>query len=112
MADNIVQEVNSPNILVITDSDQNQITVTQPLTNTIEVATPGPQGIVGPIGPAGPTGSSTPFTKISGSDSWFTTSSIQLTGSIQGTASYATQALSASYAPITSVDILQVQIFS
>lgn len=92
MADNIVQEVNSPNILVITDSDQNQITVTQPLTNTIEVATPGPQGVIGSTGPAGPTGSSTPFTKISGSDSWFTTSSIQLTGSLQGTASYAVAA--------------------
>jgi uncharacterized delta-60 repeat protein len=92
MADNIIQEVNSPNILIITDSDQNQITVTQPLTNTIEVATPGPQGSVGPIGPTGPTGASTPFTKISGSDSWFTTSSIQLTGSLQGTASYAVAA--------------------
>lgn len=125
MADNIVQEVNSPNILVITDSDQNQVMVTQPLTNTIEVATPGPQGIVGPTGPAGP---STPFTKISGSDSWFTTSSVQVTGSLivsgsstfinigpaiftgsvqstqgftgslQGSSSYALQTLSASYA--------------
>lgn len=78
----------------------------------IVVNTAGPQGAVGPQGPTGPTGSSLPFTNTSGSDSWFTTSSIQLTGSLYGTGSYAIQALSASYAPITSVDILQVQIFS
>lgn len=78
----------------------------------IVVNTAGPQGAIGPQGPTGSTGLSAPFIQISGSNSWFTTSSIQLTGSLQGTASYATQALSASYAPITSVDILQVQIFS
>ncbi len=98
MADNIIQEVNSPNILIITDSDQNQITVTQPLVNTIEVATPGPQGSVGPIGPAGPTGASTPFTNTTGSI-FSTTSSLLITGSLNitqgitgsllGTASFA-----------------------
>jgi len=49
------------NIVVITDSDANQITVTQPITRTIEVAALGPQG---PVGPQGPSGS---FDNISGS---------------------------------------------
>lgn len=74
---------------VLIENINNQVIVTQPVTDIVEVITPGPQGPVGPIGPAGPTGSSAPFTKISGSDSWFTTSSIRLTGSLQGTASYA-----------------------
>jgi hypothetical protein len=118
MADNIIQEVNSPNILIITDSDQNQITVTQPLVNTIEVATPGPQGSVGSIGPTGPAGPSVPFTNTTGSV-FSTTSSLLITGSLNvtqgitgsllGTASFA---LSASYAPGGQTSILEVQIFS
>jgi hypothetical protein len=61
MAYNGVQIQNSPNIIVITDSDANQITVTQPITRTLEVAALGPQG---PVGPQGPSGS---FDSISGS---------------------------------------------
>ena len=48
--DNNVSLSTTNNILVITDSDQNQITVTQPVTKVIEINVPGPQGKVGPSG--------------------------------------------------------------
>lgn len=53
MADNGLQIQNTPNIIIITDSDQNSVTVTQPVTNVITVNTIGPQGAVGPQGPSG-----------------------------------------------------------
>ena len=83
MADNGVNIENTPNILIITDSDQNQVIVTQPITNVIEVNTPGPKG---PQGDQGPSGSQGPpgdelFTELSAS-LYYTTSSLQVTGSI------------------------------
>ncbi len=60
MQSNGIQIDNTPNIIVITDSDQNQITVTQPIVNVIEVSTPGPQGQPGATGPQGPSGSLQP----------------------------------------------------
>lgn len=118
MANNIIQEINSSNVLVITDNNQNQITVTQPLVNTIEIASPGPVGPTGPTGPIGPAGPSVPFTNTTGSI-FSTTSSLLITGSLNvtqgitgsllGTASFA---LSASYAPGGQTSILEVQIFS
>lgn len=44
-----VQIENTPNIIVITDSDANQITVTQPVTSVITVASIGPQGQPGAL---------------------------------------------------------------
>jgi hypothetical protein len=120
MANNTVNSYNSPNIIVITDSDQNQITVTQPVTNTIEVNTPGPQGQKGDIGPQGPSGSlqanssgsfqitgsllitgSNPLTIVgptvlSGS----LTVTQGITGSLLGTSSFAINASTASFAPL------------
>lgn len=53
---NGVQIDNTPNNIIITDSDANQVIVTQPLTNVIEVSTPGPKGNTGATGPMPPTG--------------------------------------------------------
>lgn len=82
MAGNGIQIQNSPNIIVITDSDANQITVTQPITRTVEVSALGPQGPVGPQGTAGPSGSTQPFS-LTGSI-WASTASLSATGSFTG----------------------------
>jgi len=81
MAINTVTSRNSPYTIVITDQDQNQITVTQPITSTVEVGAVGPQGQKGDVGPQGPTGSSQPFSYLEGT-TWNTTSSLQVTGSL------------------------------
>jgi hypothetical protein len=82
MQTNGVQIENTPNIIVITDSDANQITVTQPITSVIEVAALGPQGAKGDQGIPGPSGSTQPFT-LSGSI-WASTSSLAASGSFSG----------------------------
>jgi hypothetical protein len=63
------------NVTVVTE--ENQIIVPQPITNVVEVNTPGPQGSVGPQGVAGP---SEPFANVGGGV-YATTSSIQVSGS-------------------------------
>ena len=82
MQSNGIQIDNTPNIIVITDSDQNQITVTQPITSVIEVAALGPQGPVGPQGLTGPSGSTQPFS-LTGSI-WASTASLAASGSFSG----------------------------
>ena len=72
---------------------------------TIIVNTPGPQGPQGSTGPTGSQGPSVPFTNL-GNNIYATTSSIQITGSLNvsgsitsslfGTSSWATNALTAS----------------
>ena len=86
MINNTVNSSNSPNTVTITDNNAGTtVNVTQPVTNVVTVATPGPQGPVGPIPTSGSfTGS------FSGS----------FIGNLTGTASYATSAsyaLTASY---------------
>lgn len=68
------------NITVVTD--ETQVSVTQPLTSIVEVATgpQGPKGDAGPQGPVGPAGQGI-FTFISG-NVWATTSSLEITGSL------------------------------
>jgi len=44
MTNNTVNPYNSPNTLIITDKDQNQVIVTQPVTSIIEITAPGTQG--------------------------------------------------------------------
>ena len=119
MANNTVNPYNSPNIIVITDSDQNQILVTQPATTLLEVGAAGPQGQKGDTGPQGPSGSlqndssgsfqitgsllitgSNPFTVVG--PSTLSGSLIVLegiTGSLLGTSSFAINASTASFAP-------------
>ena len=81
--DNNVNLTTNDKIIVITDSDQNQITVTQPVTTIIEVNNPGPKGPQGEQGPSGSKGDPGDelFTELS-SSLYFTTSSLQVTGSI------------------------------
>jgi hypothetical protein len=75
--DNNVSLSTNNNILVITDSDQNQVTVSQPVTNVIQVNTVGPQGTTGQQGIQGPTGS----LSSSNSGSFAITGSLTITGS-------------------------------
>lgn len=82
MQPNGIQIDNTPNIIVITDSDANQITVTQPITSVIEVGAVGPQGQKGDQGVAGPSGSTQPFS-LTGSI-WASTSSLAASGSFSG----------------------------
>ena len=53
----VVQNANQT-ITVVDNENANIVNVTQPLVNVIEVASPGPQGPAGPVGPQGPSGSS------------------------------------------------------
>jgi len=41
------------NKITVVNPDGCFVTITQPVTNVIQVATPGPQGQVGPVGPPG-----------------------------------------------------------
>jgi hypothetical protein len=45
------------NKITVVNPDGCFVTITQPVTNVIQVATPGPQGPAGPAGPIGPSGS-------------------------------------------------------
>ena len=74
---------NNGSLSITNNNTGTTVNVTQPVTNVVAVATPGPQGPVGPIGPIPTSGSFTG--SFSGS----------FTGSLQGTAS---NAVSASYA--------------
>jgi len=67
-------------------------------TNVIEILT----GPMGPKGDPGGSGSSLPFT-YDGGDLYSTTSSLQVTGNIFGTSSWASSSISASYAPPSDV---------
>jgi len=71
--DNKVSLSTNNNILVITDSDQNQVTVSQPVTNVVQINTVGPQGQKGNQGDS-------IFTLVSGS-TYATTSSLIISGS-------------------------------
>jgi len=98
----------SPNTVnVIPERGVTEITVNQPVTETVKIATIGPQGPVGPIGPVGPSGSLilsgsidndviiTGSVKILGSLTITGSVNGEFTGSLLGTAS---NAISASYA--------------
>jgi hypothetical protein len=106
----VVQNANQT-ITVVDNENANIVNVTQPLVNVIEVASPGPQG------PAGSsiTGGATNYIPVWSSTSSLTTSSIyvssstviitgslsvsgSITSSLFGTASWAINALTASYA--------------
>jgi hypothetical protein len=83
---NINSDVNTVNIqpdnnkITVVNPDNTSVNVTQPITNVIQVATP---GITGPIGPAGPTGPTGPSGSVD-TGSFVTTSSFNsVTSSIQ-----------------------------
>jgi hypothetical protein len=65
-------------ITVIDNNCCTQIEVTQPITNIIQIST----GPMGAPGTPGASGSSAPFYQVGNSNVWFTTSSIEITGSL------------------------------
>jgi len=102
---------------VFPDRGVTEITVNQPVTETVEIATIGPQGPVGPVGPQGPSGSLvlsgsidndviiTGSVEILGSLTITGSVNGEFTGSLLGTASNAVSssyALSSSYAESAS----------
>jgi hypothetical protein len=111
-----LQNVNQT-ITVIDNNNGNNVNVTQPLVNVIEVAIP---GTIGPQGPVGPSGSfpSTGSFATTGSNIFIGTQTItgsifvsgslistSFTGSLQGiatTASYVLNAISSSFASTSS----------
>jgi hypothetical protein len=88
------------NQIVVTDPiNPNVVNITQPVTSIVEVITAGPQGPPGPSGSAGPSGSSGSTVNTG---SLLTTASFNAytgsnTSQFAGTASYAVNALTASY---------------
>jgi hypothetical protein len=90
MIRNTVSQFNTPNTVVITDKEANQINIVQPTTTVIEVGTPGPRGIQGEPGSPGPSGSLFPSNsgsfEISGSllvsSSFSVVGTTTITGSI------------------------------
>lgn len=77
----VVVNNNTAMITVVHNNDCNNVNVVQETTNVVEVVSFGPVGPTG-IGIQGPSGSSAPFYQINNSDVWFTTSSLQITGSV------------------------------
>jgi hypothetical protein len=73
---NTVKDNSSFNYITVIPESGNNITVTQPLVNVIEVATVGPQG---------PPGVSGPF--VNSGSYWIIDSNLQLTGSLNTTGS-------------------------
>jgi hypothetical protein len=75
---------------------ENPITITQPVTNIVQVVAAGPIGPAGPQGPQGPVGSIFPYTGSAAiTGSLTVTGSViatSFTGSLLGTASYALNA--------------------
>lgn len=96
-------------ITVVDNNNGNNVEVTQPLVNVIEVATPGPQGPVGPQGPSGSFPSTGSFATTGSNNfvgsqtitgSIFVSGSLtatSFTGSLQGTSSWANNATTSSY---------------
>ena len=82
---NEVSVTNSNNkIEIVNTNTPSNIEVTQPITSIVQVNAAGPKGDrgpIGPIGPEGPPGANSIFEKISDS-LYFTTSSLQITGSL------------------------------
>jgi hypothetical protein len=78
---NTVKDNSSFNYITVIPESGNNITVSQPLVNVIEIATVGPQGPAGPPG----SGSSGPFVDFG--SFWGATDNLQVTGSFNTTGS-------------------------
>lgn len=72
-------EINTNQIDVVDNGTPNTISVPQPVTQVIQVATPGPQG---PAGQSGAPGQDSPFTQSIGTNDWQSTANLIVTGSI------------------------------
>ena len=73
---------NTATITVVDNNICQDVTVVQETTNVVEVVSFGPAGQTGATGQPGPSGSSAPFYQIGTSNVWYTTSSLQITGSV------------------------------
>ena len=88
-----------------------EVDVIQPITKVIQVAAIGAQGPVGPVGPIGPPGVITAASGLIVTGSIFVSGSpdsvtaTSFTGSLFGTASWATNALTASFLPVNTYQI-------
>ena len=80
---NTVKDNSSFNYITVIPESGNNITVTQPLVNVIEIATVGPQGPPGP--PGSGSGGGGPF--IDFGSYWGATDNLQVTGSFNTTGS-------------------------
>ena len=101
----VLQDVNRT-ITVIDNNCCTTITVTQPITETIQVNVLGPQGPAGSAGapgPQGPPGTSVPFSNI-GNDTYATTSSIEITGSLDITGSLTVNTINVGQNTINFID--------
>ena len=79
---NTVRPVDSLNIVTVV-TDETQVNVTRPVTNVVRVVGPGPIGPVGPQGIQGETGLTvTDLFVARGNDTWSTTGSLQISGSL------------------------------
>jgi hypothetical protein len=112
--DNQVTAVNAnQGIIVIDNSNQSSINVTQPVTSVVLVNALGPVGPQGPQGPVGPGGGGGDFVTTASFNAFtgsYNTGSFtgSFTGSLFGTASWAfssSQALTASFLPVGTYQI-------
>jgi hypothetical protein len=96
-----IQDANK-NITIVDNENANIVNVPQPITNIVQVATPGPQG---PAGTGGGGTINTSSLATTGSNTFIgdqiitgsITSTTGFTGSLFGTSSWATNAATASY---------------
>jgi hypothetical protein len=80
-SNNIVSAINANQSVSIIDNSKNTIvSISQSITDVVQVATQGPQGPTGPQGPQGPVGSIFPYT-----GSAAITGSLTVTGSVRAT---------------------------
>ena len=87
-----VVETGNNNTLIITDNNKcNSITIPQPVTNILQINSPGPQGPAGPSGSQGPSGPSVDTGSLLTTSS-FNNYTSSTTSQFAGTASFATTA--------------------
>jgi trimeric autotransporter adhesin len=100
---NNVNVENTINTVDVDNSNGNVVIVPQEIVTIVEINTPGPQGPPGPSGSFPNTGS---FVTTSSFNEWTGSASSQFAGtaSFAISSSYATQALSASWAPTQNID--------
>jgi len=108
---NINIQTSGKSIFTYNETPIVEVDVIQPITKVIQVATIGAQGPVGPVGPTGPPGVITAASGLIVTGSIFVSGSpgsvtaTSFTGSLFGTASWATNALTASFLPVNTYQI-------
>jgi hypothetical protein len=120
---NTVSVIDTNQTVFVTDNNKSTtVSITQPNTNVVQVNTPGPQGSQGGSGTPINTGSFATTGSNVFDGNQIITGSVNvsgslnvtqgITGSLQGTASYAINALSSSYAATSSITYVSSSNFS